>query len=119
VKLFNQGFNQYKRVVVLRKGFTVGDPLLVNRGKERTTTLVASHNAIVLVPKGKELDITQDVRIPVDTIIAPVDRGMRFGEAVILVGDQEVARVDLVTESRIEKGNLLERLKWWLVNKIS
>ncbi len=119
VKLFNKGFNQYKRVVVLQKGFTVGDPLLVNRGKERTTMLVASDNAVVLVPKGKELEITQDVRIPVDAIIAPVDQGMRFGEAVILVGDQEVARVDLVTGDRVEKGNLLELLKWWIVNKIS
>ncbi len=119
VNLFNRGFNQYKRVVVLRKGFTVGDPLLVNRGKERTTSLVASENAVVLIPKGENLDITQDIRILVDAIVAPVDQGMRFGEAVILVGDREVARVDLVTESRIEKGNFLERLKWWIVNKIS
>ena len=118
VSLFNRGFNQYKRVVVLRKGFTVGEPLLIARGKERTTTLVASENAVVLVKKDQEKEISQTVDIPVSKIIAPVEQGMRFGEVVISIGDQVVARVDLVTETDIPKGNPLERMKWWIVNKI-
>ena len=118
VSLFNRGFNQYKRVVVLRKGFTVGDPLLIARGKERTTTLVASENAVVLVKKDQEKDISQTIDIPISKIIAPVKQGTRFGEAVISIGDQVVTRVDLVTESEIPKGNPFERIKWWIVNKI-
>jgi D-alanyl-D-alanine carboxypeptidase (penicillin-binding protein 5/6) len=119
VELFNYGFHNFKQVVVLRKGFTVGDPILVAKGKERTTNLVASDNAVVLVKKGEEENIKQQLNIPVDEIIAPARKGTRFGEAVISIGEQVVATVDLVTEEEIEKGSFVELLKWWLVNKIS
>ncbi|PID57038.1 D-alanyl-D-alanine carboxypeptidase [candidate division KSB3 bacterium] len=118
VSLFNRGFNQYKRVVVIRKGFTVGDPLMIRRGKDRTTSLVASEDVVVLVTKNEEQEISQNVNIPLSYMIAPVKQGMRFGEVEVSIGDQVVARVDLVTETDIRKGNPLERMKWWLVNKI-
>ena len=119
VKLLNHGFNDFKRVVVLQKGFTVGEPLRIARGKERTTTLVASENAVVLVPKDQEQAIKKEINIPVDEIIAPIDKGTRFGQAVISVGDQPITTIDLVTENDIEKGSIFQRLKWWVVNKIS
>ena len=119
VKLLNHGFNDFKRVVVLQQGFTVGEPLRIARGKERTTTLVASENAVVLVPKDQEHAIKKEINIPVDEIIAPINKGTRFGQAVISVGDQTITTVDLVTENDIEKGSIFQRLKWWIVNKIS
>jgi D-alanyl-D-alanine carboxypeptidase (penicillin-binding protein 5/6) len=118
VDLLNLGFNQFERVVVLRKGFTVGEPVLLSRGKNRTTTLVASENAVVVLKKGQKKEIKQEIDIPVDRIIAPVDQGTRFGEAVISVGDQVIMRVDLVIEKDIEKGSIIDRLKWWIVDKI-
>lgn len=119
VDLLNQGFNQFKKVVVLRKGFTVGDPILISRGKTRMTTLVASENAVVLLPKGQEQEIKQEIIIPVDRIVAPVSQGTRYGEVVISVGNEVITKVDLVTEENIEKGSLVERLKWWLINRVS
>ncbi|MDY0093707.1 MAG: D-alanyl-D-alanine carboxypeptidase family protein [Candidatus Vecturithrix sp.] len=119
VNLLNHGFNDFKRVVVLQKGFTVGSPLRVARGKEYTTTLVASDNAVVLIPKNQEADIRQDIKIPVNEIIAPIEKGTRFGQAVIFLDEQEIATVDLVTENDLEKGSIFQRLKWWLVDKIS
>ncbi|MBD3305184.1 D-alanyl-D-alanine carboxypeptidase [candidate division KSB3 bacterium] len=119
VGLLNRGFNQFERVVVLRKGFTVGEPLRIENGKERATTLVASENAVVLVEKGQEEALKQTVHIPVDRIVAPVREGMRFGEVVISIGEQVVTKVDLVTENTIEKGSLVDRLKWWIVDKVS
>jgi D-alanyl-D-alanine carboxypeptidase (penicillin-binding protein 5/6) len=119
VNLLNLGFNQFERVVVLRKGFTVGKPLLISRGKKRATTLVASENAVVLIKQGQKKEIKQEIDIPVDRIIAPVEQGTRFGEAVIFLGDQVIMKVDLVTEKDIEKGSIVDRLKWWIVNKIS
>lgn len=119
VKLLNHGFDDFKRVVVLQKGFTVGDPLRVARGKEYETTLVASDNAVVLVPKDQEPNIRQDIKIPVKEIIAPIEKGTRFGQAVIFLGEQAVATVDLVTDNDLEKGSILQRLKWWVIEKIS
>ncbi|MCP4404312.1 MAG: D-alanyl-D-alanine carboxypeptidase, partial [bacterium] len=118
VSLFNRGFNQYKRIVVLQKGFTVGEPLLVARGKKRTTTLVASENAVVLIKKDQEKDISHKIDIPVSKIIAPIKQGTRFGEAVVSIDNQVVARVDLVTETDIPKGNPFEQIKGWVFNKI-
>ncbi len=119
VALFNRGFTQFEKVLVLRKGFTVGDPLLISKGKERTATLVASNNVMLLIPKGKKDAITQEVNIPIPQIPAPVEQGVRFGEVIIYLDEQEVTRVDLVTDRAIEKGNLFDRMKWWIVNKIS
>ncbi len=118
ISLFNRGFTQFERVVVLRKGFSVGDPVPVYQGKIRATTLVASDNAVVLIPKGKKGEIRQEVNIPVARIPAPVSQGLRFGEAIISIGDTEVMRVNLVTEHDIPRGNLFDRLKWWILNKI-
>lgn len=119
VELLNRGFNQFERVVVLRKGFTVGEPVPISRGKKRMTTLVASKDVVILLEKGKDQQIQQEIDIPVDRIIAPVQQGMRFGEVVISVGERVIKRVDLVTEEDIEKGNFVDRLKWWLVDKVS
>jgi hypothetical protein len=80
---------------------------------------VASENAVVFVEKGKKQEITQEINIPVERIIAPIEGGTRFGEAVILIGEEVVKRVDLVTEKDIKKGSLVDRLKWWIVDKIS
>jgi D-alanyl-D-alanine carboxypeptidase len=73
----------------------------------------------VLIPKNQEADIRQDIKIPVNEIIAPIEKGTRFGQAVIFLDEQEIATVDLVTENDLEKGSIFQRLKWWLVDKIS
>ena len=117
--LLNLGFTQFERVIVFRKGFSVGDAISVSNGKKRTTTLVASDNAVVLVEKGKQQAIRHDVNITVQEIIAPASQGTRFGEATIFIGDQAAATVDLVLEEDLEKGSFVDRLKWWIVNTIS
>ncbi|GAK50744.1 serine-type D-Ala-D-Ala carboxypeptidase [Candidatus Moduliflexus flocculans] len=119
VALFNKGFTQFEKVQVLRKGFTVGDPLIISKGKDRTATLVASNNVTLLIPKGKKDAIRQEVNIPIPRIPAPVAKGVRFGEVVIYLDDQEITRVDLVTDRDIERGNIFDQMKWWVVNKIS
>jgi D-alanyl-D-alanine carboxypeptidase (penicillin-binding protein 5/6) len=119
VNLFNLGFNQFEKVIALRKGFSVGDPIPIAGGKERSTTLVASDNAIVFVKKGQKELIKQDINISVQKIVAPASQGTSFGEAVISIGDQPVTRVDLVVEEDIEKGHIYHRLKWWFVDKVS
>lgn len=119
VDLFNLGFNQFERVVALRKGFSVGDPVPIARGKARSITLVASDNAVVYVKKGQQELIKHDINLTVHTIIAPVSQGTSFGEAIISIGDQPVTRVDLVVEEDIKKGHIFDRLKWWIVDKIS
>jgi serine-type D-Ala-D-Ala carboxypeptidase (penicillin-binding protein 5/6) len=119
VNLLNRGFSEFERVVALRKGFSVGNPIPVAGGKKRATTVVASDNAVVVVEKGQKELISQNIRIPTQQISAPVSKGTRVGEAVILVDEQPVTTVDLAVEETIEKGSLVDRLKWWLVDKVS
>ncbi len=119
IDLFNLGFTQFERVVALRKGFSIGDPIPVIGGKNRTTKLVASDNAVVLVKKGQKEHIKKDINIPVQEIAAPVSQGTSFGEAVIFVGEQLITSIDLVVEEDIKKGNVFDRLKWWFINKVS
>jgi D-alanyl-D-alanine carboxypeptidase (penicillin-binding protein 5/6) len=119
VNLLDLGFNQFERVVVLRKGFPVGDPIPIPNGKNRTTTLIAAENAAVLVEKGQENQIKKNINIAVQEITAPVKRGAKFGEVAILVGERPVMNVDLVVEEDIKAGSFVDRLKWWIVDKIS
>lgn len=119
VNLLNMGFNQFERVVAVRKGFPVGDPIPVARGETRTTTLVASDNAVVFVEKGQEELIKKDINVRVEKIIAPVKQGTRVGEVFVSVGNQQVATVHLVVEEDIEKGSFIHRLKQWIVDKVS
>ncbi len=119
VDLLNRGFNRFEEVVVLRKGFSVGKPVLIARGKKRMTTLVASKDVVLLIEKGQSDQIQQKIDIPVRRIIAPVNRGTRFGGVVVSLGDQVIMEVDLVTGDDIQKGSLVDRLKWWLMDKVS
>ena len=116
--MFNLGFNQFERVTVFQKGFVVGDPVRVQRGKEHTAALVAAENVIVMVQKGQAQDVHHEVHVPMNYMVAPVEAGMRFGEAVVLIGDQPITKVDLVTGQKVEKGSLYDRVKWWVADLI-
>lgn len=118
-ELLNMGFTQFERVVVLQKGFTAGDPVPVVHGKKRSTHLVASDNVVVLVKKGQKDIVRQEVSIPAQSIQAPAPQGASFGEVTVFVDEQPVTTVELVLEEELEKGSLIDRLKWWIVNKIS
>jgi len=119
IDLLNLGFNQFEKVVVVRKGFPMGNPIPIQNGKQRETTLVAADNAVVLVEKGQEKSIKQDVKLAVQEITAPVKQGTKFGEVVISVGDQPIKQVDLVIEEDIAKGSFVDRFKRWLGDKVS
>jgi D-alanyl-D-alanine carboxypeptidase (penicillin-binding protein 5/6) len=118
-ELLNMGFTQFERVVVLQKGFTAGDPVPVLQGKLRSTHLVASDNVVVLVKKGQKDLVRQEVNISAQSIQAPAPQGASFGEVTVFVGEEPVTTVDLVLEEVLEKGSLIDRVKWWIVNKIS
>jgi D-alanyl-D-alanine carboxypeptidase len=103
----------------VRKGFPMGNPIPIQNGKQRETTLVAADNAVVLVEKGQEKSIKQDVKLAVQAITAPVKHGTKFGEVVISVGDQPIKQVDLVVEEDIAKGSFVDRFKRWISDKVS
>lgn len=117
--LLNMGFSQFERVVALQKGFTVGQPIAVHQGKERTVRLVASENAAVLIKKSQRDNIRQEVHIATEHIQAPASQGTSFGTVTVFVADEPATTVDLVLDEDLEKGSLFDRLKWWIVNKVS
>lgn len=119
VDMFNMGFNQFERVVALRKGFSIGNPLPVVGGKNRTTAVVAANDAVVLVEKGQAKLIKTAIHLPVKELTAPVSKGTKVGEAVVSLGEREIGKVDLVVEDEIKKGNVVDRLKNWIVDKAS
>lgn len=118
-ELLNEGFTQFERVVALQKGFTVGEPVPVYRGKKRTVRLVAASNGVVMVKKDQRDQIRQDVTIDFNRIAAPAPQGKRFGSATIFIGDEPAVSVDLVLDEDLERGSLFDRLKWWIVNTVA
>ncbi len=119
IALLDLGFHEFQKVTVFRKGFTVGAPIRVARGDTPATTLVAAENAVVFVEKGQEDHITREITVPVDRIVAPAPRGTKYGEALIALDGQVLAKVDLVTEIDIEEGSFVERIKWWVLDIVS
>ncbi len=103
--LLNTGFTEFERIMVLQKGLTVGKPVPVVQGQKQAASLVAADNAIILVKKGDEDQIRQEIELAAPRLVAPVRQGTKVGEAVIFVGERPVTSVDLVIEEDIAKSS--------------
>jgi len=77
----------------------------VTKGTEKTLNCVYSDDAGVLVKKGEENSITQEVNIK-DSLQAPIYRGDKIGEVTYKLNEEEIQKVDIIAEKDILKSNL-------------
>ena len=100
-KLLDYGFSNYCYQKLGDAGDTV-KTVLVEKGVEDSVEVLFESDAGVLIKRGQEKSITQEVIIP-DKIIAPVESGQNVGEVIFKLDNQELARISIIANKQIKK----------------
>ncbi|MBM7854449.1 D-alanyl-D-alanine carboxypeptidase (penicillin-binding protein 5/6) [Desulfohalotomaculum tongense] len=100
-KLFAYGFNSFEEIVITSKGeyFTT---VSVEEGYARYAPVIAEDNLYVLVPKRKRGVFEQRVILK-RTLTAPVRAHSKVGRVTVLVNNQEVGSVNLITGCAVDR----------------
>jgi D-alanyl-D-alanine carboxypeptidase (penicillin-binding protein 5/6) len=109
-KLLDWGFDQYARFTLVREGeryATAAVPF-----SEERVGLVAAEGASRIVRLGSGQRFVERVVAPA-MVELPVRRGQVLGEVVVMLGDREVARSDLIATRDVEAPALRTRLGWY------
>lgn len=104
-KLLDYGFNNYSYKKLGNTGDTV-KTLLVEKGVEDSVDAIFETDAGVLIKRGQEKSVTQEINIP-DKIIVPVEQGQKIGEVVFKLDNQELARINVVAKKGIKEVGFL------------
>ncbi|HOX26063.1 MAG TPA: D-alanyl-D-alanine carboxypeptidase family protein [Candidatus Krumholzibacteria bacterium] len=109
-RLLTYGFNLYRQVPVIAAAGQVAEgTVAVRGGKEPDVGIVYAAALDVAVPRGREGDLDQrrEINAPVN---APIGKGDKLGQLVVLLDGYELGRVDLLAATAVEKGSWLQRL---------
>jgi D-alanyl-D-alanine carboxypeptidase (penicillin-binding protein 5/6) len=108
VELLDWGFDQYRRVAVIRVGHTYAEALVPF--SDRTLPLVAVEPAVAVTQLGQPL--VERVVAPA-MVALPIEKGQPLGEVHVYQGDKLVARRPLVAGESLERPSLGRRLRWY------
>ena len=103
IKLLDYGYANYAVVSGAKAGDSAGE-IPVSRGEHETVLLEVSTDINALIPKGgNEPTLTYELT---ESLSAPIDKGVKAGEAVYTLDGQVVARADVVTSEAVERAGL-------------
>ncbi len=106
-KLLNWGYTAFDAVRLFDAGQPVATPQ-VWKGKANTVKLGRPEPIVVAVPSGSAGKIKTQVARP-DPLVAPFTKHQPLGTLKIMLGDQPVADVPLVTLESVEQAGVLGR----------
>lgn len=92
----------------IKKWLVNGDVLKeikVEKGAEASINCIYADNAGVLVKKGEENNIVQEINIK-DNLQAPIYKGDKIGEVTYSLAGEKIQEVDIIAEKDIQKSNL-------------
>ncbi len=97
------GYANYAVLTGAKAGDNVGE-IPVSRGEHETVRLEVSKDVTALMKKGgTEPELTYELS---DVMCAPVEKGVKAGEAVYTLDGEVVARVDVVTSEAVDRASL-------------
>jgi len=109
-RLLSYGFSQFEPVtLVAEAGAPFASPAKVEGGKSAELALTYAGPLVVNVPRDlkDQLQLRHEV---MSSITAPVARGDKLGEALAVLDDRVMGRVDLLASESVEAGNWFHRL---------
>lgn len=104
-KLLDYGFANYEVTQISNKGEVVG-PVSVKKGLKQSVNAIIENDVKLLLNKGEKGKITKDVKLE-ENVTAPVEQGQKIGEIIYKIGDKEIGKVNLVSDSKAEKASFL------------
>lgn len=103
-KLLDYGFANYSYKEFGKKGEIVKE-LQVEKGVETTANAIYEETASVLIKKGQEKNVTQNINLD-GKISAPIEKGQKIGEVTFELDGKTIATVNLVSDKEVKKVNL-------------
>ena len=99
-KLLDYGFSNYSYIKLGDSGDTVKS-VPISKGIEANINATVENTSGVLIPKGKEKQIEQNIFIQ-DNLSAPVYKGQKVGEITYTLNGETLDIIDLVASSDVE-----------------
>ncbi len=115
-KLLDYGFANYSSKELGKKEDIV-KTVNVSKGIEEKLDLVFEDTASLLLKKGEEKNITQEITIE-ENISAPIEKGKKLGEATYYLNGNAIGKFNIVAKEEIKKinfGNMLTHIysRWF------
>ena len=100
-KLLDYGFKNYSFKQFGKTGEIIGN-IPIQKGIEKSVNAVFSSNCGVLLKKGNENDVIQNVQLE-KNIVAPVFKGQKIGNVTYSINGEIIENIDIVAESEVKK----------------
>ncbi len=117
-KLLDYGFANYSFKSFAQKGDTVKE-IPVSKGTISSVSAILANNAGVVLKKGEENNIVQNVNLP-DSISAPIKEGDKLGEISYSQNNETIATIDIVAKNSVDKIDFPNMIKYvfksWISN---
>lgn len=109
-KLLDYGFANYSYKTFAQKGDTIKE-IPISKGVSSSVSAVLSTDAGVLLKKGEESNIVQNVNLP-EEITAPINEGDKLGKISYSLNGETIATVDIVAKNSVAKIDLPHMLQY-------
>ena len=103
-KLLDYGFSNYSYKEFAKKG-DVLKTIDVNKAINPTVNIVYNDNAGVIIKKGENDNVEQIITLD-KNISAPIIKNQKLGEITFILNGKTISKIDLVSESNVDKINL-------------
>lgn len=101
-ELFEDAFNNYASVIAIKEGKGISKDVPVKGGVKKTVHGVAQNTVTILIKKGEEELIKKEPILFEQELSAPITKGQPIGEMLIKLGDDEIAKVNIVAYEDVE-----------------
>lgn len=106
IKLLDYGFTNFESTTINKKGDEVSE-VEVSKGIATKVMGIFNDDVKALIKKGDKSSVAKEITFN-EGIKAPIKAGDKIGEAVFKSGDREVAKVDIVAKSDVEKASFFK-----------
>lgn len=105
-KLLDYGFANFETFTLEEKNAEAGI-IEVRKGLKTSVRALLADDVTVLLKKGSKQEIERLANIE-PFLVAPVKEGQKVGEIIYKLGEQEIAKVDVVAEESIERASFIK-----------
>ena len=109
-KLLNYGFNNFSFKQFAKKGDKLKS-VNVNKGVNKSVDAVFEYDCGVLVEKGNDKNISQEVVLN-DNISAPIVKGQKLGEVKYCADNKPLFVSNIISQDNVDKLNILTMCKY-------
>ena len=104
-RVLDYGFKNYEFKQFGKNGDVIGN-VTVEKGIEKEVNAMLNGNCGVLLKKGSENNIVQNVNLP-QKISAPVEKGQKIGQVTYSIDGKLLQTVDIISDKEVKKESLM------------